>query len=1065
MSNLFYRNPRLLVLTISLIVVAGLSSYIVLPRMEDPLLSGRAANINTLYPGADAERVEALVTEKLEKEIREIEEIKEVRSTSRAGVSTIAIELRDDIYDVDPVWSRIRDKLDDAAVGLPAGCSDPEFDQLHIKAFALILALKWEADQPPNHAVLRRLSADLEDELKAIRGTEEVETFGDPQEEITVEVIPDRLTSLGLTAADVARQVRASDAKVAAGQLRGERGDLLLEVAGELDTITRVARVPIRFGRDGQSTQLSDVARVRKGTANPPRSLALVDGRQAIALGVLVRSDQRVDHWTAEVNQVITRFSENLPRGVGLSVVFEQNQYVETRLSGLLWNLLLGGLAVTSVIFILMGWRNALVVGAALPLAAMMVLTGMRFLEIPIHQMSVTGLIIALGLLIDNAIVIVDEVSEKLRQGVSAADAVGRSVRHLAVPLSGSTLTTALAFGPIALMPGPAGEFVGSIAVSVILAIVSSLILAMTVIPAFTAFARRWDADRYEARRAWWRDGYSSQWLSTRYRATLDRLIRRPLLGIALGVALPILGFAQSRHLAEQFFPPADRDQIQIELELAPHASLVETLATARQVRARLLAHEQVEQVHWFLGESAPTFYYNVIPRRKNTPRYAQALVQLREAGKSRDVIHALQRELDASVPNARLLVRQLGQGPPFDAPVEIRLFGPDLERLRELGDEIRARLAETPDVIHTRAELSESVPKLTLHVDEEETRLANLDHRAIAAQLEASLEGAVGGSVLEATEELPVRVRVPEPQRARLARIESLDLLPAGGRIGFDNRAARSDEHDRDYSGIPLAALADIRLTPEMAVVPRLDGRRMNEIQAYITAGVLPAEVLARFETQLSADGYRLPPGYTYELGGEAAKRDEAIGNLMANVSVLLVLMVATLVLSFGSFRIAAIIGSVAVLSIGLGLGSIWLFGYPFGFMGIVGTMGLIGVAINDAIVVLAALREDPQARIGDPIAVRDVVVRSTRHVVATSLTTMAGFAPLVLGGGGFWPPLAVAIAGGVGGATILALYFVPAAYVLVMCRDCQQRATTAITEQGVGADRAPEDSRLVTA
>ena len=436
MSNLFYRNPRLLALTISLIVVAGLSSYVVLPRMEDPLLSGRAANINTFYPGADAERVEALVTEKLEEEIREIDEIKEVRSNSRAGVSTIAIELRDDIYDVDPVWSRIRDKVDDAAVGLPIGSSDPEFDQLDVKAFALILALKWEADQPPNYAILRRLSEDLEDRLKAIRGTEEVEMFGDPQEEITVEVIADRITSLGLTAADVARQVRASDAKVAAGQLRSERGDLLLEVAGELDTISRVERIPIQFGSDGQSTQLSDVARIRKGIANPPRSLALVDGDRAIALGVLVRSDQRVDHWTADVNEEVTKFSETLPRGVGLSVVFEQNEYVETRLTSLLWNLVMGGLAVTAVIYFLMGWRNALVVGSALPLAAMMVLTGMRFLEIPIHQMSVTGLIIALGLLIDNAIVIVDEVTEKLRQGESAAEAVGKSVRHL----SGATI-------------------------------------------------------------------------------------------------------------------------------------------------------------------------------------------------------------------------------------------------------------------------------------------------------------------------------------------------------------------------------------------------------------------------------------------------------------------------------------------------------------------------------------------------------------------------------------------------------------------------------------------------
>ncbi len=1040
MSNLFYRNPRLLLLTVSLILVAGLSSYVVLPRMEDPLLTERAANINTIFPGADAERVESLVTEKLEEKIREIDEIKEIRSNSRAGVSTIAIELRDDVYEVDSVWSRIRDKLDDATPQLPAGALDPEFDQLDVRAYALIVALKWESEGEPSYAVLRRLAEDLEDQLKALGGTEEVDTFGDPNEEIIVEISPERLAALGLTASDVAQQVQSSDAKVAAGQLRSDQGDLLLEVDGELDTLARVESIPIQFGDEGQLVQLSDVADVHKGIADPPQSLAIVDGQRAIALGVLVRSDQRIDRWSAVVDDQLASFADQLPRGVGLSVVFEQNRYVEVRLAGLLVNLLLGGLAVIVVIWLLMGWRNALIVGSALPLAALMVLTGMRFLEIPIHQMSVTGLIIALGLLIDNAIVIVDEVTEKMRGGATAAAAVSKSVQHLAVPLFGSTLTTALAFGPIALMPGPAGEFVGSIAVSVILAIASSFFLAMTVVPAFTAFsqgARVGDSGR-TALRSWWRDGFSHPGLTAAYRATLDRVFRRPIVGIALGVTLPVLGFLQARHLPEQFFPPADRDQIQVEFELASQASLAETLATAEQIRARMLAHGSVKQVHWFLGESAPTFYYNVIPRRKNTPRYAQALVQLKDAKDAREVIHQLQHELDTSVPHARVLVRQLEQGPPFDAPVEVRLYGPDLERLRELGDDIRSALAQTPDVIHTRAELSEAVPKLTLAVDEEEALLAGLDHAAIAAQLNATLEGAVGGSILEATEELPVRVRVAGVERSELARIASLDLLPSSAK-GTDA-----------YAGIPLSALADIDLEPELTAIPRFNGRRMNEVQAFITAGVLPAEVLTQFEERIARSGFELPPGYFFEFGGEAAKRDEAIGNLMASVSVLVVMMVATLVLSFGSFRMAAIIGSVAALSVGLGLGALWLFGFPFGFMAIVGTMGLVGVAINDAIVVLAALREDEDARIGEPTAVREVVVRSTRHIVATSLTTMAGFTPLLLAGGGFWPPLAVAIAGGVSGATILALYYVPSAYVLAMCKGkCsgQQREEPEVT------------------
>jgi multidrug efflux pump subunit AcrB len=577
-----------------------------------------------------------------------------------------------------------------------------------------------------------------------------------------------------------------------------------------------------------------------------------------------------------------------------------------------------------------------------------MVLTGMRLLEIPIHQMSVTGLIIALGLLIDNAIVTVDEVSERLRDGRGPAEAVSHTVRRLAVPLLGSTITTALAFAPIAIMPGPAGEFVGSIAVSVILAICSSFFLAMTVVPAATALLDRVSKG---AGQGWWHRGVSHRTLTGLYRRSLDFIFRRPGWGVALGVVLPLFGFFQARHLAEQFFPPSERNQFQLELELPAAASLSRTLSKATTIRQRLLSDPAVERVDWFLGESAPTFYYNLLPRNAQISSYAQGLVTLKSAGGARDTIRRIQNQLDREFPDTRVLARQLEQGPPFTAPVEVRLYGPDLERLRELGDELRLHLSEVPEVIHTKADLSEPLPKLSISVDEESARLAGLDHTAIARQLDASLEGAVGGSVLEATEELPVRVRLSSAYRGDLAEIASLDLL---------SQAAPT----ANGSSLPLSALAEVKLAPEISVLPRFNGRRMNEVQGFITAGVLPAEVLEGLQQRLTETGFSLPPGYSMEYGGEAAKRDDAVGNLMASVGVLALMMVATLVLSLGSFRMAGIIGAVAFLSAGLSLGALWLFGHPFGFMAIVGTMGLIGVAINDAIVVLTAIRGDSRPR-----------------------------------------------------------------------------------------------------
>ncbi len=1017
MWNLFYRNRRLLILAVGTIVVAGLASYQVLPRLEDPELTSRFATVKTILPGADAQRVEALVTEKLEEEIREIEELKLIESQSRVGFSTITLELRDDVYEVDEVWSRVRDKVDDAAVALPENALEPEFEVTDVGAFALILALAWEQDDQPNYAILRRQAEELEQVLRSVPGTEKIETFGDPVEEILVEVSAEQLASTGLTVDGLARQLSASDAKTSAGQYRSDASTFLMEVDSELDSIERIRHTPVNYSRDGRFVPLGNIAQISKGVKTPPDSLAVVEGLPAVVVAARVQSSARIDAWAESAQKAVSDFGEQLPAGIRLVPVFEQSKYVAARMEELGRNLLFGGLAVLVVMFFMMGWRSALIVGLALPLSSLMVLTGLRVLGIPIQQMSVTGLIIALGLLIDNAIVTVDEVRHRLQEGAPPGDAVAQTAKHLAVPLFGSTLTTALAFAPIALMPGPTGEFVGAIAVSVILAIFSSLFLALTVVATLAAMGA---GDVAQSRKHWWNEGVANVHLTRLYEWSLDTVLARPVLGIALAVALPITGFLTLPLLTEQFFPPEERNQFQIELELPAHASLNQTLERIQLARAAVMDDPEVARADWFLGESAPSFYYNVIPTRQNTSQYAQAIVTTRSRLRSKALLRRMQHDLDAAFPESRVLVRQLEQGAPFDAPVEVRLLGPDVGQLARLGDQLRSILAETPHVLHTTADLTETMPKLALRVDEESARLAGLDNAAISKQLDATLEGAVGGSVLEGTEELPVRVRVSSRERGDLDRITSLDLVSQ--QAGAGNGAY-----------VPIQALADVELLPEPAIIAHRNGSRVNEVKAHITSGILPAHVVAAFQERLEASDLELPLGYTLEYGGEAAERDNAVGNLFASVAPLMVVMVASLVLAFGSFRLAGLIGGVGFLSIGLGMAMLWLFDYPIGFMAIIGTMGLVGVAINDSIVVLAALRDDPSAREGDRNGIRRVVFRSTRHVVATSLTTLAGFAPLVLWGGAFWAPLAVTIAGGVAGATLLALYFVPCVYAMM--------------------------------
>ncbi len=1024
MSTLFHDNPRLLILSVLLIAVAGGMSFLVLPRMEDPLLTSRAATITTLLPGAEAERVESQVTEKIEQALREIEEIKEISSTSRPSVSFIAIELKDDVTgeDAPQIWSRIRDKADDARLELPPEASKPEFDQLEIKAYAMIVALRWDLDDQPRYGVMRRLLKLLKDRVDGVTGTEQSDLFGSPEEEIVVSIDAASATSMNLRPEEISQLISSSDSKFAAGQVRNASDDLRIEVSGELDTLTRLSHIPVRLGDTGSVVELSDIADIERTIRTPLSSKILLDDKPAVALGIFVEPEARLDVWTESMQTVLNQFSTELPPGVTLQTVFAQNKYVEQRMQSLLMNFLYASAAVFGVIGFIMGWRSAIIICMALPLGSLIVVFAMYAFRIPIHQMSVTGLIISLGLMIDNAIVIVDEIDKKIRSGLTRREAVSRSVRFLAAPLGGSTMTTVLSFGPIALMPGPSGEFVGTIAILSIIAVASSLVLSLTVIAAISGFLLASRQGRFD----WLVGGFRLNRLTDLYCWGLAWIYRVPVLAVAVSIAASVAGFVMLPRLPEQFFPPADRNQFHLELDLPGTGAITETERLATEIRQALMSDPAITDVAWFLGESAPPFYYNVIPSRKNSSGYGQAIVDCVPSANVRQTIHRVQEVLDRSFPTVICVAKQLEQGPPFSAPIEAQLFGPDPGRLRELGDQVRLVLSKTPDVIHTRSDFSETIPKVTFEVDEQQARLAGLDHASIASALNSMLEGVTGGSILEGSEELAVRVRVSNERRGDLNQIASMDLLTA-------TTLAGQSEPAQQYRGVPLSAISKLQLSLASGSITRHDGNRMNEIQAYIRSGVLPAKVQQDFEDRLQRSGFELPSGYSLKFAGAEAERNDAVGNLIVNGAILFTLMVATIVVATQSFRLTALLFTVAGLSVGFGIGALWLADQSWGFMGIVGIMGMIGIAVNDSICVLAALRELPAESSRDRRSVARCVAANTRHVLATTLTTLAGFTPLFLSGGEFWPPVAISITGGVLGATLLALVLVPSTFLLI--------------------------------
>ncbi|MEM9587616.1 MAG: efflux RND transporter permease subunit [Planctomycetota bacterium] len=1014
--TLYYDNRQLLLLSLLIIATGGVSALWALPRLEDPRIKNRNPIIVTTLPGASAERVEALVTERLEEELREVPEIKEIESDSRANVSLIKIELKDNVDDTIEVFTRLRDKLADVESELPPSAGKPDFDdQRGAVAFTLIVGVTWDHPSEPVLGVLGRTAEELATRLRNLSGTDVVRRYGVPDEEITVTLDRDKLAHLGLTVAQVTARVQAADSKIPAGMFRSAERDMVIEVRGDFQTLDRIREIPLQIDRDGQAVRLGEVAVVERSYRNPPTEIGLMNGKRTVYVAARMLSDRRVDVWVNQARAVTREFQRTLSPTMQLVEVFDQNHYTSKRLGELGSNLILGAGVVMLVIFVMMGWRSSLLVGLSLPLVSAMVLFAMLVMGIPLHQMSVFGLIVAMGLLIDNAIVMVDDVAAQMKQGKPPRSAIAVTVGHLSVPLLGSTLTTVVAFLPILLLPGSVGEFVGTIATTVILALIFSLFVSMTIIPALTGWFGHFSSDK-----RWYRHGLDTPRLAGILRWTVGLAVRRPMLGILLAVSLPAVGFMRLGDLGNQFFPAADRDQFHIQVWMPRGTSIWQTSRTVQRMERQIREAGGVTEVNWLVGGSVPTVYYNMIMDQDRKPSYAQAVVTAKSAEHAKRLISQLQSHLDQQFPQAQTVVKALGQGPPVEAPVEVRVSGPSVAQLKRIGQDLQRMLLMTPQVVHTQTSFDVAESKLWVEADEVQTRLAGLTLGDLAVQLQSTLEGNVAGTVLEQTEELPVRLRLDDSVRADLDQIATSKIVLPRASVG-------------DIRWTPLSSLGDLTLKPQTASIHRRNGERSTTVKAYVDAGALAPEVTQAFLERMEAEGYELPSGYTLDIGGDAEELRSAMSNLFRFAPVLLVIMITTVVLSFRSFALAGILGGVAASSAGLAFLSLWVAGFPLGFNPLIGMAGLIGIALNDSIVVLAQIRTNAAARSGVVSAIVDEVMKTSRHVLSTTLTTIGGFVPLLIGGGDFWPPLAIVIAGGVGGASILALLFVPAGYVLL--------------------------------
>ena len=1024
LATALFRNPHLLWLSVALILVAGLSALISLPRQEDPRIVNRNPVVLTFLPGASAERVETLVTEKIEKTLEEIPAIKKFSSFSSAGVSNLTIELKDDVTekDNDAIFAEIRDRLGEAEGELPAAASKPFFDDKRVaSAYTLTTAIVWTRPTEPQLAIMNRLAEELAERVRGVGGTEVVRLYGEPAEEIAVLIDADAVAAVGLTPGAVAQAIRAADSKVSAGRVRTDDRDLVVEVAGELQTVSRIESVPLQRSPDGSVVRVGDVAEVRRQPREPPDTIALIGDRRAVLVAARMSPGQRIDTWTDAAQEAVDRFRDEAGGGVGVEVIFSENTFTQERLVSLVGNLLAGAAVVMVVVFFTMGWRPSLLIGSALPLTIALVLFALQVIGAELHQMSIFGMIIALGLLIDNAIVVVDETRKELSRGKSRRVAVRDAVTHLFAPLAASTLTTVLAFAPIVLLPGGAGDFVGLIGGSVILAIVASFAVSMTIIATLTGQYAHVASEKSPGREPFWRGGLTLPWLAGGWRRFLGWGLRHPILAILIACSPALIGFAIAPQLGRQFFPPGDRSMFHVRIWLPQGTAVAETRKRIEAVDDLLDADPRVDHVDWLVGGSFPPVYYNLLEDKDGASHFAQGIVWCQDGLDVGPLLGEFQSALDERFPAMQAICKKFDQGPPVAADLQIRIFGPDIETLQRLGEEVRLRMREHPEVILTQAAMPPGEPKLWLDADEDEARLAGFTLGDLAGRLQSQLDGQLGGSVIEQLEEMPVRVRLDELARTSQQTVASLPLA-----------ADRTTNAELEW--IPIDAIGELTLRPEAGAVAHYLGRRCNTIDGYVRTGALPLDVTAEVMDALDRTGFTLPPGYSLGLGGAVEQDGEATGNLLTYLPILVTLMIAAVILSFRSVRLAMLLGVVAIMAVGLALLSTFCYGLPVSFNTILGTLGLIGVALNDSIVVLAAIRANPTAAAGDRDAIVAEALGCGRHVVSTTLTTIGGFLPLLLfSTGDFWPSLSIVLAGGVGGATLLAMLYVPAAYALL--------------------------------
>jgi multidrug efflux pump len=1015
LSEWALRHQSFVLYCIVVLGVVGALSYTQLGQSEDPPFTFKIMTVRIGWPGATAREVEQQVTDRVEKKLQEMPEINFLRSFSRPGESLVFVSVRDSesAANMPQIFYQVRKKIGDIRGQLPAGIVGPTFNDEFGETFGNIYAITSDGF---SYGEIKDAAERLKKELLRVPDVAKVELLGEQDEKIFVELANVKIASLGLDVRDIVATLQAQNTLTPAGSFDTADERIYLRVSGDFESVESVRAIPLRAG--GRTFRLGDIATVTRGYADPPVSTVRYMGRQALGIGVSMRKGGDILALGENLDRVVDRVAPTLPVGMEIERVNDQPRAVRASVGEFVRSVAEAVIIVLAVSFLSLGLRTGVVVALSIPLVLSVTFLCMQAFGVGLHKISLGALILALGLLVDDAIIAVEMMAVKMEEGMERFKAASFAYTSTAFPMLTGTLVTAAGFLPIATAKSSTGEYTLSIFQVVVISLLTSWVVAVIVIPflGYHLLAVRRDHDSALSRRfpALGRLNVLSRGFTQSFRRLVEWCVtwrKTVILVTVVAFAASVFGF---RFVQQQFFPSSTRLELLVDLKLAEGSSYWATEREVRKLERLLDGHKDLYTNYVsYVGTGSARFYLPLDQQLPNSS-FAQFVITTADL-KSRERLRTtLLSSLDGpEFSGVRTRVLRLENGPPVGFPVQFRVSGEDLTQLRETAGKVAAALRGDSALSNVNFDWNERSKVIRLTIDQDRARALNVSTQDLSNFLQTSVNGASVTFLRDRDRLVEVLLRGAESERVQLSQLHNLSVPTRTGK------------------GVPITQIAKITYDFEEGIIWRRDRLPTITVRADILeAGVQPATVTARLSPKLDEIRKTLPPGFLIETGGAVEESAKGGASVAAGFPLMLVTMLTILMLQLHSMQRMILV----VLTAPLGLIGVVIFllafNQPFGFVAMLGTIALSGMIMRNSVILIDQIEQDIAAGATEWDAIIGATVRRFRPIVLTALAAIVAMIPLT--SSVFFGPMAVAIMGGLTVATALTLLFLPAAYAL---------------------------------